>query len=72
MSVNNYHAMPSYIPEERRSDQHCGGSMKLKETSVFYFTFPPAVEVSAFNSPHSGSYVANCQGFSYHGVNPTL
>jgi hypothetical protein len=30
MSVNNYHTMPCNIPEELRSHQHCGGSLKSR------------------------------------------
>jgi hypothetical protein len=30
MSVNNYHITPRNIPEERRSHQHRGGSLKSR------------------------------------------
>jgi hypothetical protein len=29
--VNNYHTTPRNIPEERKSHQHRGGSLKSKE-----------------------------------------
>jgi hypothetical protein len=40
-SVNNYHTKPRNIPEERRSRQHRGGSLKARLHRVIFWTpFP--------------------------------
>jgi hypothetical protein len=33
-SVNNYHTTPRNVPEERRSHEHRGGSLKSKECQI--------------------------------------
>jgi hypothetical protein len=49
-SVNNYLTTPRNIPEERRSHQHNGGSLKSKILPAFK---EPCSETSA-NAPHPG------------------
>jgi hypothetical protein len=39
-SVNSYHTTPRNIPEECRSHQHCGGSLKSRLTLVMFRKTP--------------------------------